>query len=354
MNPDHLLFTLQDDREIERRALRQQGPGLRRVRAASRSIARCRLTWSRIDAIYNPVRARQLHRRRNPRRPAHRLRPAHGQRRDQRHHHARGRDRLRGRPRAGALPLLRRVRQGADRAARSGRTPARRRRAPGAAEPPHRRLRTLGALAEFAQELEHPHPAGPGRLHRGRAAQGEERGREGRCGKSPTCCAARSSTSGCCSRKSTATCAWSDPGTPPTVRTGADRARRSNAAPAKGRQLSRTSEHRRALLEQHGHQSVPARQGGHHRSQGQGAAALRGEAHHARPARRPPRPPAGRPARSRTATSLARLFTELGPRFAAVPAATPASSSWVIAPETAPMSPGSSCCQSEAARGLPK
>ncbi len=113
----------------------------------------------RIDAIYNPVRRANFTRGRDPRRPAHRLRPAHGHGRDQRHHHARGRDRLRRGAGPGALPLLRRVRQG------PGRPPgvvagARRRPAsPRAPAAPHRRPRPLGPVAQLAQEFQHPDPA---------------------------------------------------------------------------------------------------------------------------------------------------------------------------------------------------
>ena len=48
-----------------------------------------------------------------------------------------------------------------------------------AAQPADRRLRALGPLAQLAQELEHPDPQGSGGVHRGRPAQGQERGREG-------------------------------------------------------------------------------------------------------------------------------------------------------------------------------
>ena len=91
------------------------------------------------------------------------------------------RDRLRGGAGAGALPVLRGLRQGAHHA---------RRRAPTAGaggganlrqrlEPADRRLRALGPLAQLAQELEHPDPQGSGRVQRGRPAQGQERRREG-------------------------------------------------------------------------------------------------------------------------------------------------------------------------------
>ena len=48
-----------------------------------------------------------------------------------------------------------------------------------AAQPSHRRLRSLGPVAQLAQELEHPDASGSGRVQRGRPAQGQERGREG-------------------------------------------------------------------------------------------------------------------------------------------------------------------------------
>ena len=55
MNPDHLLFTLQDDRDVNMRAVREQGPRLRRGRAASGRPS-LPVDLVRIDSIYNPVR----------------------------------------------------------------------------------------------------------------------------------------------------------------------------------------------------------------------------------------------------------------------------------------------------------
>ena len=70
------------------RAVREQGPRLRRGRDASgRPLAAGRPGAHRRDLQSGPPR--QLHGRGDPRRPAHRLRPAHGHGRDQRHHHAR-------------------------------------------------------------------------------------------------------------------------------------------------------------------------------------------------------------------------------------------------------------------------
>ena len=124
---------------------------------------------------------------------------------------------------------------------------------------------------------------------------------------------------------------------------------------AKGRQLSRTSSHRRALLQQHGDQPVPARPDRHHRGQGQGAAAVRREADHPGAPGRPARPPAGRAAGSRSASAVARSSARSALASPRGPAATPASSSWATAPATARTSPGSSCSPSEAgARGSRK
>ena len=106
-------------------AVREQGPGLRRGRdAPGRPVAAGRPGPHRRHLQSGP--ARQLRRRRDPRRPAHRLRPAHGPGRDQRHHHAGRRHRLRGGPGPGPLPVLRGLRQGAHHAGRGrgGRAPA--------------------------------------------------------------------------------------------------------------------------------------------------------------------------------------------------------------------------------------
>ena len=122
---------------------------------------------------------------------------------------------------------------------------------------------------------------------------------------------------------------------------------------AKGRQLSRTSEHRRALLSNmatslflHGKVVTTEAKAKELRPYAEKLITLarRGDLHARRLVS----------SKIRERDALSRLFTEIGPASRRVPAAIPASSSWVIAPETEPMSPGSSCCQSEAARGLPK
>ncbi len=97
------------------RALRQQGRGYveSELHPLDRSLP---VDLVRIDAIYNPVRRANFTVSRDPSRSAHRLRPARRHGGDQRHHHPRGRDRLCGRSGPGALPLLRGVRQGPDRA----------------------------------------------------------------------------------------------------------------------------------------------------------------------------------------------------------------------------------------------
>ena len=91
----------------QRRAVRQQGPRLRRVRSASaRPRAAGRSRPHRLDL--QPGSPRQLLRRRDARRPAHRLRSSHADGRDERHDHAGRGGQLRGRAGADALPVLRR------------------------------------------------------------------------------------------------------------------------------------------------------------------------------------------------------------------------------------------------------
>ena len=93
----------------QRRAVREQGPRLRRGRPAP---ARSRPAGGprphRLDLQPGPPR--ELHGRRDARRPAHRLRPADADGRDQRHDLAGGSGELRRRARADALPVLRGLR----------------------------------------------------------------------------------------------------------------------------------------------------------------------------------------------------------------------------------------------------
>ena len=128
------------------------------------------------------------------------------------------------------------------------------------------------------------------------------------------------------------------------------RERRSNAASRQGPPALPDLESQAGDAEQHGDQPVPARRG------------------RSRPRPRPRscgRSPSGSsrwraaaictPAGwsgggSRIATILGRLFTEIGPRFAAVRAATPGSSSWGTASATARRRPGSSCSPSDRTR----
>ena len=72
-------------------------------------------------------------------------------------------------------------------------------------------------IAQFAQELQHPHPARPGGVHRGRTAQESRTSARRRCRKSPSCCATRSSTSRCSSRTLGGELRITNPGTPPVV-----------------------------------------------------------------------------------------------------------------------------------------
>ena len=87
---------------------------------------------------------------------------------------------------------------------------------------------------------------------------------------------------------------------------------------AKGRQLSRTSSHRRALLNNMATSLFEHGRVDHDRGQGQGAPAVRREAHHPGAPGRPARAPAGG-AQDQDRETLSRLFSEIGPRFAARP-----------------------------------
>ena len=93
----------------QHRAVREQGPRLRRGGSAP---ARPRPAGGsrphRLDLQPGPPR--ELRRRRDARRPAHRLRSPHAHRRDERHGLAGRGGQLRGRARADALPVLRELR----------------------------------------------------------------------------------------------------------------------------------------------------------------------------------------------------------------------------------------------------
>ena len=56
IDPDHHLFTLQDDRDINVELYVNKGRGYVEADHASDSTAACRSTSCRIDSIYNPVR----------------------------------------------------------------------------------------------------------------------------------------------------------------------------------------------------------------------------------------------------------------------------------------------------------
>ena len=178
-NPDHLLFTLQDDREVSMELYVNKGRGYveAEMHPADRSLP---IDLVRIDAIYNPVR------RANFTVAETRV----GQRTDY--------DRLTVSVETNgtitpedAIAYAAALAQvhfqyfvdfGKVPTMRDGGAPA---AAPGganlrlAAQPADRRLRALGPVAQFAQELEHPDPQGSGGVLRGRPAQGQERGREG-------------------------------------------------------------------------------------------------------------------------------------------------------------------------------
>ena len=92
-----------------RGSLRQEGARLHRVRPApARARHADRRRADRRDLQSGAPR--ELRGRRDPRRAAHGLRPADADGRDQRHDHAGGGGELRGRARADALPVLRRLR----------------------------------------------------------------------------------------------------------------------------------------------------------------------------------------------------------------------------------------------------
>ena len=178
-NPDHLLFTLQDDREVSMELYVNKGRGYveAEMHPADRSLP---VDLVRIDAIYNPVR------RANFTVAETRV----GQRTDY--------DRLTVSVETNgtitpedAIAYAAALAQvhfqyfvdfGKVPTMRDGGRPARgrrRRQPPAAPRPADRRLRSVGALAQLAQELEHPDAQGPGGVQRGRPAQGQERGREG-------------------------------------------------------------------------------------------------------------------------------------------------------------------------------
>ncbi len=166
VNPDHLLFTLQDDREIGGELYVNKGRGYveAELHPADRSLP---VDLVRIDAIYNPVR------RANFTVAETRV----GQRTDYdrltvnletngtitpedaiAYAAALAQEHFRYFVEFGKVPMAR------DTAG-----------APGAPAPGNLRHR----LAQFAQELEHPDPARSGRVQRGRSPQGEERRGEG-------------------------------------------------------------------------------------------------------------------------------------------------------------------------------
>ena len=115
---------------------------------------------------------------------------------------------------------------------------------------------------------------------------------------------------------------------------------------AKGRQLCRTSSHRRALLNnmatslfEHGRVITTEAKAKELRPFAEKLITLarRGDLHARRLVER----------KIKSRETLARLFSEIGPRFARGPAATPGSSSWATATATARTSPGSSCSPSD-------
>ena len=317
-NPDHLLFTLQDDREVSMELYVNKGRGYveAEMHPADRSLP---VDLVRIDAIYNPVR------RANFAVAETRV----GQRTDY--------DRLTVQVETnGTITPEDAIAYAAALAqvhfqyfVDFGKVPTV--RDTGAAQPaaggsnlrqrlsrPDRRLRALGPLAQLAQELEHPDPQGSGRVLRGRSAQGEERGREGaerdrraapargtqlrdglRGGR-------RRAARGAARRRAR----WPSPPRAPE--------RSEMRHRAKGRQLSRTSSHKRALLNnmaaslfEHGRVVTTEAKAKELRPFAEKLITLarRGDLHARRLVER----------RIKDRDTLGKLFSEIGPRFAARP-----------------------------------
>src|SRR6266571_4512347 len=129
------------------------------------------------------------------------------------------------------------------------RTPRRRRGddpAARGARPLDRRRGTLGSLGQFAQELQHPDPGRLGAVSRGRPAEGEERRREGagrdRRAVAPRGAQLRDEVRGDRRRAEGGRRGRGAAGAGERGRRGVMRHR------AKGRQLSRTASHKKALL----------------------------------------------------------------------------------------------------------
>src|SRR5256886_14897911 len=149
---------------------------------------------------------------------------------------------------AGALPVLRGLRQSAD--GRGAARGERRRRgdepAARGARSLDRRRGTLGALGQFAQELQHSDPGRLGAVSRGRPAEGEERRREGagrdRRTVAPRGAQLRDEVRGDRGRAEGGRCGRGAAGAGERGRRGVMRHR------AKGRQLSRTASAKKALL----------------------------------------------------------------------------------------------------------
>ncbi len=316
-NPDHLLFTLQDDREVNMELYVNKGRGYveAEMHPADRSLP---VDLVRVDAIYNPVRRANFVV----------AETRVGQRTDY--------DRLTVQVETngtitpedaiayaaalsqvhfqyfvdfGKVPTMREA--GATTVGDGHRQP------PAAPGPTDRRLRSLGPVAQLAQELEYPDPQGPGRVLRGRPAQGQERGREG---------AQRDRRAAAAGR------AQLRHGLRRDRRRAADRAGRGRADGAtlrrcrgglmrhraKGRQLSRTSSHRRALLNnmatslfEHGGVVTTEAKAKELRPFAEKLITLarRGDLHARRLVER----------RIKDRDTLGKLFTEIGPRFAARP-----------------------------------
>src|SRR5256885_4067087 len=157
VNPDQLLFTLQDDRDVAGELYVNKGRGY--VEAEQHPVDRTMpVDGVRIDSIYNPVRRANFtvaETRVGQRTDYDR----HADRRDQRYYHSGRGSELCGRAGADPLPVLRRFRIARFGAARSGhRSAGRRRASPGrSAAHTDRRFRALGSLRELTQEFQHSH-----------------------------------------------------------------------------------------------------------------------------------------------------------------------------------------------------
>ena len=316
VNPDHLLFTVQDDREVNGELYVNKGRGYveAELHPRDRSLP---VDLISIDAIYNPVRRANFSV----------AETRVGQRTDYdrltvsvetngtispedaiAYAAALAQEHFRyfvefgkvpmGRPEAPAV--------GAGRAAPAGQ-----------ARPPDRRLRSLGAVAELAQELEHPHPGRSGAYTEDELLKVKNVG-EKALKEIADLLRAQDLNFGMRFEEIDGDLRVAHPG--PRRAPGCRGRRRGGLMrhQAKGRQLSRTSEHRRALMRNmatslmlHGGIETTVAKAKELRPYAEKLITLarRGDLHARRQVAQ----------KIREREALCRLFTEIGPRFAARP-----------------------------------